>query len=267
MSIAMPPGTVQAPNRCSTYGVTPTQAGTSRGSWPSATNGWAAISRSRSSLRSLHRRCSVSRLSSRAASGGGRRSGSQGARGTRGAAPPSRRRTTRRGRPSVPRPSPSSSTAAICAAANRRQPYRRAVLEAVLTEHLERHQIELALDRAAGLRNRSAGPPATSSRRPRVPGEPVGLHVVIAPPSRSARSSNVTSCPKLASRAATAMRRSRPRPPSSAPCARTSQRGASYQTGRSGATRRTAQATKVRGQRTSAGWCASETAATITRRT
>ena len=101
------------------------------------------------------------------------RRGPRAPRGSRGAAPPSRRRTTRRGRPTRrPSPGSSASNAASCAA---REPPgtadRRAVLEAVLADHVERDQLQLALDRPAGLAEQVAdhrrAAAWTSARRPR----------------------------------------------------------------------------------------------------
>ena len=78
-SAAIPPVTVQAPNRCSTYAVTPTQAGTSRGLVALGDGGVQRHQPEPLVLEPLApARASVSRLRSRSASGAGRWSGSQG---------------------------------------------------------------------------------------------------------------------------------------------------------------------------------------------
>ena len=94
-----------------------------------------------------------------------------------------------------------------------RHPHRRAVLEPVLAHHVERHQVQLALERPAGLAEEVAHHRRQQRvRRPRVPGEVVRAHLrQRRRPERPSARRRVTSWPSLASRTAAA------RPPNPPP--------------------------------------------------
>ena len=208
-STPMPPVTVHAPNRCSTYAVTPTHAGTSRGSWPSARLGWQrhqpeplvleASDPPRQRLAAPEPR-------------GQRRGQVVGVPGTlevlaaqhlpvvgvgRG-----------RGRPSASRGrAPSASTAWICAA---REPTaagprcrRRTGARAARPARPGRARARPAVPTCGTGRAPRPAAGCTPARRPRLnPSRSTGAS---APPSRGPRSSRVTWWPSLASRAATAI--------------------------------------------------------------
>ena len=176
----------------------PAQAGTLRRSWPSATNGWAATCRSRTSLNAfLTRRCSISRLSNRAATSRGRSSGCPGRLEVAAAQHlPVGAERRRRARPTAaPAPAPSSSNARSCAA--REAPGSASRVPSSNQCSRTTSSGSSSSSRSSGrplLRNRSRTTAGTSvDVGPASHSKPSAATVETAPPSVRSRSISVTS--------------------------------------------------------------------------